>query len=90
MLAMVLVFTVSAVFHEVAIGVPLHMVRLWAFAGIMLQVTTTTHLPACQLPNCLPAICRECVSTMGFAAVWASSAIMLQVTTATYLPAYQL
>lgn len=34
----VLVFFVSAVFHELAIGVPLHMVRCWAFAGIMLQV----------------------------------------------------
>jgi hypothetical protein len=32
------VFFVSAVFHELAVGVPLHMVRFWAFAGIMLQV----------------------------------------------------
>jgi hypothetical protein len=29
---------VSAVFHELLLGVPLHMVRFWAFAGIMLQV----------------------------------------------------
>ncbi len=35
---MVLVFFVSAVFHELVMGVPLHCVRLWAFAGIMLQV----------------------------------------------------
>jgi diacylglycerol O-acyltransferase-1 len=35
---MVLVFFVSAVFHELVLGVPLHMVRLWAFSGIMLQV----------------------------------------------------
>ena len=35
---MLLVFFVSAVFHEVAVGVPLHMVRFHAFAGIMLQV----------------------------------------------------
>lgn len=35
---MVLVFFVSAVAHEVAVGVPLHMVNFWAFAGIMLQV----------------------------------------------------
>ncbi|KAI8469478.1 MAG: MBOAT, membrane-bound O-acyltransferase family-domain-containing protein [Monoraphidium minutum] len=34
----VLVFFVSALFHELAVGVPLHMVRFWAFAGIMLQV----------------------------------------------------
>nr|QNL10710.1 acyl-CoA: diacylglycerol acyltransferase [Haematococcus lacustris] len=36
--AMILVFFVSAVFHELVLGVPLHMVRLWAFSGIMLQV----------------------------------------------------
>jgi hypothetical protein len=36
--AMILVFFVSAVFHELVLGVPLHMVRLWAFTGIMLQV----------------------------------------------------
>lgn len=35
---MVIVFFVSAVFHELVLGVPLHMVRLWAFSGIMLQV----------------------------------------------------
>ena len=38
---MVIVFFVSAVFHELVLGVPLHMVRLWAFAGIMLQVSRT-------------------------------------------------
>ncbi len=36
---MVLVFFVSAVFHELVLGVPLHMVRLWAFMGIMGQVS---------------------------------------------------
>ena len=36
--AMVLVFFVSAVFHELILGVPLHMVRFWAFTGIMMQV----------------------------------------------------
>ncbi|KAF8065886.1 DGAT1C [Scenedesmus sp. PABB004] len=36
--AMVLVFFISAVAHEVAVGVPLHMVKLWSFAGVMLQV----------------------------------------------------
>lgn len=36
--AMVLTFFVSAVMHELAIGVPLRMVRGWAFWGIMGQV----------------------------------------------------
>uniref|UniRef100_A0A7R9VM43 O-acyltransferase n=1 Tax=Chlamydomonas euryale TaxID=1486919 RepID=A0A7R9VM43_9CHLO len=38
MVSMVLVFVVSAFFHELLLGVPLHMVRFWAFTGIMLQV----------------------------------------------------
>ncbi|KAG2493012.1 hypothetical protein HYH03_008675 [Edaphochlamys debaryana] len=36
--AIVATFFVSAVFHELILGVPLHLVRLWAFCGIMLQV----------------------------------------------------
>lgn len=36
--AMVVVFFVSAVFHELLLGVPLQMVKLWAFWGIMLQI----------------------------------------------------
>jgi diacylglycerol O-acyltransferase-1 len=36
---LVLVFFVSAVGHEVAVGVPLHMVKFWSFAGIMMQVS---------------------------------------------------
>ncbi|KAG2448405.1 hypothetical protein HYH02_006297 [Chlamydomonas schloesseri] len=36
--AILLTFFVSAVFHELLLGVPLHMVRLWAFGGIMFQV----------------------------------------------------
>jgi diacylglycerol O-acyltransferase-1 len=40
--AMVLTFFVSAVMHELAIGVPLRMVRGWAFAGIMFQVPLIT------------------------------------------------
>lgn len=35
---MLLVFFVSAVMHELVLGVPLQMIRFWAFAGIMLQV----------------------------------------------------
>lgn len=34
----ILVFFVSAVFHEVLVGVPLHMLRMWSFWGIMFQV----------------------------------------------------
>lgn len=36
---MLCVFFVSALFHELVLGVPLHMVRFWAFTGIMLQVS---------------------------------------------------
>ena len=34
----IVVFFVSAVFHEVLVGVPLHMLRFWSFFGIMGQV----------------------------------------------------
>ena len=37
-LAGVISFFVSAIFHELLVGVPLHMLRGWAFWGIMLQV----------------------------------------------------
>ncbi len=37
--SMLLVFFVSAVGHELCLGVPLHLVRFWAFAGIMAQVS---------------------------------------------------
>ncbi len=33
-----IVFFLSAVLHEVMVGVPLHMIRGWAFWGLMLQV----------------------------------------------------
>ncbi|GIM06446.1 hypothetical protein Vretimale_10762, partial [Volvox reticuliferus] len=36
--AILLTFFVSAVFHELILGVPLHLVRMWAFCGIMFQV----------------------------------------------------
>lgn len=39
-------FFVSAVFHELLVGVPLHMLRLWSFWGIMLQV--------CRCRYCYP------------------------------------
>ncbi|KAI3906459.1 hypothetical protein MKX01_029074 [Papaver californicum] len=45
--AIVIAFFVSAVFHELCIGVPCHMIKFWAFMGIMLQV------PLCILTNFL-------------------------------------
>ncbi|CAK9207850.1 unnamed protein product [Sphagnum troendelagicum] len=36
--AVLVVFAISGIFHEVCIGVPCHMLRCWAFLGIMLQV----------------------------------------------------
>jgi diacylglycerol O-acyltransferase-1 len=37
-IAGIVVFFVSAVLHEVLVGVPLHMLRGWAFWGLMLQI----------------------------------------------------
>eukprot|EP00850_Spirogloea_muscicola_P020834 SM000228S07374 [mRNA] locus=s228:34353:38324:- [translate_table: standard] len=37
-LAMLIVFLLSAIFHEVVVGIPCHMVRFWAFLGIAFQV----------------------------------------------------
>jgi diacylglycerol O-acyltransferase-1 len=37
-IAGIVVFFVSAVLHEVLVGVPLHMIRGWAFWGLMLQI----------------------------------------------------
>jgi hypothetical protein len=36
--SLLFVFLVSAVMHELAVGVPLRMLRGWAFWGMMLQV----------------------------------------------------
>lgn len=40
----VLVFLVSAVFHELLVGLPLHMLRAWSFIGIMSQVSRRLSL----------------------------------------------
>ncbi|XP_020694007.1 diacylglycerol O-acyltransferase 1A isoform X3 [Dendrobium catenatum] len=40
--ASVVSFFVSAVFHELCVGVPCHIFTLWAFMGIMLQVPMST------------------------------------------------
>lgn len=45
-LAACCVFFVSAVFHEMLVGVPLHMVRFWAFFGLMFQVRSPHRFPA--------------------------------------------
>jgi hypothetical protein len=37
---MLVVFFVSALMHEVAVGVPLRMLRGWAFLGMFLQVNS--------------------------------------------------
>lgn len=37
--SLLFVFFVSAVMHELAVGVPLRMLRGWAFWGMMLQVS---------------------------------------------------
>ncbi|CAI7882692.1 unnamed protein product [Closterium sp. NIES-53] len=37
-LAVFVVFFLSAVFHEVLIGIPCHMFRLWAFLGMIFQI----------------------------------------------------
>ncbi|XP_038987166.1 diacylglycerol O-acyltransferase 1-like isoform X2 [Phoenix dactylifera] len=36
--AMVISFSISAIFHELCIGIPCHIFKLWAFIGIMFQV----------------------------------------------------
>lgn len=36
--AIIIAFLVSAIFHELCIGVPCHMLRAWAFLGIMVQI----------------------------------------------------
>lgn len=36
--SLLIVFFISAVMHEVAVGVPLRMLKGWAFMGMFLQV----------------------------------------------------
>lgn len=45
----VVVFLVSAVFHELLVGLPLHMLRAWSFIGIMSQVSSAVlFVDACH------------------------------------------
>lgn len=41
-MAMVLVFLFSAVMHEYVISLPFHMIRPWAFFGMMGQIPLVT------------------------------------------------
>ncbi|KAL1547786.1 Diacylglycerol O-acyltransferase 1 [Salvia divinorum] len=38
MVAVLIAFLVSAIFHELCVAVPCHIFKFWAFSGIMLQV----------------------------------------------------
>mmetsp|Transcript_5151 Transcript_5151/g.17980 ORF Transcript_5151/g.17980 Transcript_5151/m.17980 type:complete len:200 (+) Transcript_5151:2-601(+) len=51
--AQLVTFTFSAVLHEVLVGVPCHMFRLWAFLGIMGQIplVTLTNWTSKKLKN---------------------------------------
>ena len=47
--AMTLVFCVSAAFHELLVGWPLHMVKGWAFWGVLGQVCTNLCALGCDV-----------------------------------------
>lgn len=44
-LGVFMVFLISAAMHELAVGVPLQMLRYWAFAGMMAQLPMITVRP---------------------------------------------
>jgi len=51
-----LCFLVSAFFHEIVIGIPFQMLKMWAFLGMMLQLPAiylTDHIKGNQLGNVL-------------------------------------
>lgn len=64
--SLLFVFFISAVMHELAVGVPLRMLRGWAFWGMMLQVRAEmgaysallTCTRKCWTDLNLPAPCR--------------------------------
>lgn len=65
-----MVFFISAVFHEVLVGVPLHMLRLWAFWGLMMQVSKQGRravFPLFHAQCVLPAAAGWCLRSMGCA-----------------------
>ncbi|KAJ7300123.1 hypothetical protein O6H91_17G002300 [Diphasiastrum complanatum] len=59
---LIVVFTISGIFHEVVIGIPCHFFRCWAFLAIMLQV------PLVLLTNWLQRKYQS--STMGNMIFW--------------------
>ncbi|CAG9466526.1 unnamed protein product [Pedinophyceae sp. YPF-701] len=68
--SMLACFFVSAVFHELAVGVPLHVVRAWAFFGIMFQV------PMVMITNWMKKSLRH--ETLGNIFFWISFCILGQ------------
>ena len=63
------VFAVSAAFHELLIGLPLHMVTFWAFIGLMCQVKIIVWSRFRELGKCIT------LHTMG--GWWAGMAVLL-------------
>lgn len=55
--AILMVFFISAFFHELLVGVPLQMLRAWAFMGMMGQVSRHSgdHPPVC-LPSAMRSV----------------------------------
>ena len=51
------VFAISAAFHELLIGLPLHMVTFWAFIGLMCQVRCQGRNP---VPDDVITLSRLC------------------------------
>ena len=53
------VFAISAAFHELLIGLPLHMITFWAFIGLMCQVR---HQPLAHCSDAgKAATCNDCL-----------------------------
>lgn len=74
--SLLFVFFISAVMHELAVGVPLRMLRGWAFWGMMLQVggwLFITTRKASVWPRCLCRGCAYMLSSSATPALWAPS-----------------
>lgn len=70
MVAVLIAFFVSAVFHELCIAVPCHIFKFWAFIGIMLQI------PLVLVTNYLQK--KYCNSMVGNMMFWCSFSILGQ------------
>ena len=42
------IFGLSGLLHEIAIGLPTHVVQLWAFIGFLLQVLSLNYTNRCH------------------------------------------